>query len=109
MGREIEAAGDYSVAIALNDQNGAVVSQDNTMAVMGGNVGIGTTSPNATLEVNDVMRLTPRTGSPFACDSTVYGSMYFESISGRLCYCGPAFAPNWYHVDESLGICPPPQ
>jgi hypothetical protein len=45
MGREIEAAGDYSVAIALNDQNGAVVSQDNTMAIMGGKVGIGTTSP----------------------------------------------------------------
>jgi hypothetical protein len=51
IGREIEAAGDYSVAIALNDQNGAVVSQDNTMAVMGGNVGIGTTSPSAKLDV----------------------------------------------------------
>jgi hypothetical protein len=45
MGREIEASGDYSVAIALNDQNGATVSQDNTMAIMGGKVGINTTSP----------------------------------------------------------------
>ncbi len=51
MGREIEAQGDFSVAIALNDQNGEVVSQNNTMAIMGGNVGIGTTSPSAKLDV----------------------------------------------------------
>jgi hypothetical protein len=51
IGREIEAAGDYSVAIALNDQNGANVTQDNTMAIMGGKVGIGTLSPKSTLQV----------------------------------------------------------
>jgi hypothetical protein len=51
MGNRIEAAGDYSVAIALNDQTGTVVSQDNTMAIMGGNVGIGTTSPSGKLDV----------------------------------------------------------
>ena len=45
IGQEIEAGGYYSVAIALNDQNGTVVSQNNTMAIMGGNVGIGTTDP----------------------------------------------------------------
>ncbi|MFC2086118.1 tail fiber domain-containing protein [Bacteroidota bacterium] len=50
-GQEIEAQGDYSFAIALNDQNGTVVSQANTMAIMGGNVGIGTASPAADLEV----------------------------------------------------------
>ena len=52
MGREIEASGDYSIAIALNDQNGAVVSQANTMAIMGGSVGIGTTSPSAKLDID---------------------------------------------------------
>jgi hypothetical protein len=51
MGREIEAQGDFSVAIALNDQNGEVVSQNNTMAIMGGNVGVGTTNPSAKLDV----------------------------------------------------------
>ena len=51
MGREIEAVGAYSVAIALSDQNGLQVTQDNTMAIMGGNVGIGTVSPTSPLQV----------------------------------------------------------
>jgi len=51
MGRNIEAGGNYSVAIALNDQNGANVTQANTMAIMGGKVGINTTSPDYALEV----------------------------------------------------------
>ena len=49
MGREIIAGGDYSFAIALNDQNNLNVSQANTMAIMGGNVGIGTATPNSIL------------------------------------------------------------
>jgi hypothetical protein len=64
IGREIEANGDYSIAIALNDQNGNVVSQDNTMAIMGGNVGIGTTNPQRPVHINDVLRLEPRTSFP---------------------------------------------
>jgi len=55
IGREIEAAGNYSVAIALSDQNGLQVTQDSTMAIMGGNVGIGTISPNTKLEVADTI------------------------------------------------------
>ncbi len=51
MGREIEAAGAYTVAIALSDQNGLQVTQNNTMAIMGGNVGIGTVSPTSPLQV----------------------------------------------------------
>ncbi len=51
MGREIEAEGDYTVAIALSDQNGLQVTQDNIMAIMGGNVGIGTVNPTSPLQV----------------------------------------------------------
>ena len=52
MGREIEASGDYSVAIALGDQLGTNVTQANTMAIMGGKVGIGTVAPAVTFEVS---------------------------------------------------------
>ncbi|HBF87027.1 MAG TPA: hypothetical protein DDX39_00185 [Bacteroidales bacterium] len=50
-GREITAEGNYSFAIALDDQNGAIVSQANSMAIMGGKVGIGTVAPTSALEV----------------------------------------------------------
>jgi len=52
IGREIEANGNYTVAIALSDQNGLSVTQANTMAVMGGKVGIETSTPTAKLDVN---------------------------------------------------------
>jgi len=51
IGREIEAAGDYTVAIALSDQDGLQVTQNNTLSIMGGKVGIGTTSPEFGLSV----------------------------------------------------------
>lgn len=51
MGREITVSGDYSFGIALNDQNGAIVSQNNVMSIMGGKVGIGTVSPSYKLDV----------------------------------------------------------
>ncbi len=51
LGQEIEAGGAHKVAIALNDQNGTIISQDNTMAIMGGQVGINTKSPGENLVV----------------------------------------------------------
>ena len=45
-GREMTVSGDYSFGIALNDQNGTNLSAANTMAIVGGNVGIGTITPS---------------------------------------------------------------
>jgi hypothetical protein len=75
IGRETTASGDYSIAIGLGnpdeananpivsgassfgifmgDQGAIDVSQANTMAIMGGNVGIGTVAPAATLHLRD--------------------------------------------------------
>ena len=58
MGNGIEASGINSIAFALNDQTGTIVTQDNTMAIMGGNVGIGTVSPAEPLTVNGVIAAT---------------------------------------------------
>jgi hypothetical protein len=57
MGRGIEALGNVSFAIALDDQTGTVVTQANTMAIMGGNVGIGTIAPEATLDVHGTVKV----------------------------------------------------
>jgi len=56
MGQGIEAGGNYSVAIALDDLRGTVVQQHNTMSIMGGKVGIGTTTPDELLEVAGKIR-----------------------------------------------------
>jgi hypothetical protein len=51
IGQGIEAAGENTVAIGLDNQGGTVVSQDHTLVIMGGQVGIGETAPQAALEV----------------------------------------------------------
>ena len=73
LGRNTTASGDYSMAIGLGiptttnpvvsgesslgifmgDQDGVDLAQANTMAIMGGQVGIGTVTPNASLVVED--------------------------------------------------------
>lgn len=50
MGRNIIVKGDSSFGIGLNDTS-YLLSQTNTMAIMGGKVGIGTTSPAEKVEI----------------------------------------------------------
>ena len=57
IGEGITASGSHSVAIALSNQSGADVTQANTMAIMGGNIGIGTVAPNATLDVHGTVKV----------------------------------------------------
>jgi hypothetical protein len=70
IGHTIEAAGDYTVAIGL-DYNNSIVSQDNTLVIMGGKVGIGTVAPGVALHVHDRIRIRK--------DPT-YGNLYGELI-----------------------------
>ena len=63
MGHNIQVNGMYSFGIGLNlpdEVNGVqyhTISQDNTMAIMGGNVGIGTVTPSENLEVDGAIKL----------------------------------------------------
>jgi hypothetical protein len=59
MGRDIEVQGDYSFGISLDfDLTPPVITDTNTMAIMNGEVGIGTVSPSHILHVNGVARST---------------------------------------------------
>ena len=58
--------------------------------IKNGNVGIGTTSPKSTLDVNGAIRFARLDNAPFTCDSTVVGSMYLDSDAGGddvMCVC----------------------
>lgn len=91
-GREIEVSGDYSFGIALSDQNSINVTQDNTMAIMGGNVGIGTTTPDYPLSIFPgnadrglyIEHIKTTSGGPYAIyanlQNTYSGSSYTTGI-----------------------------
>ena len=58
LGNNIHVSGKYSFAIALADQNQLTITQDTTLAIMGGNVGIGIISPTTRLQVADTIHST---------------------------------------------------
>jgi|GEM_PF-4053622 hypothetical protein len=66
-----------------------------------GYVGIGTTSPQATLDVNGYARLAPQTSAPATCNASAKGSLAYASTAKRLCACNGS---NWV-FDYNNGAC----
>jgi len=65
----------------------------------GGNVGIGTTTPQATLDVNGYLRLAKNSSQPVACSSTSDGAIALTHLY-TLCICKGG-STSW--VQESNG------
>jgi hypothetical protein len=88
IGREIEAGGNYTIAIALQDMNSTVnVSTSHVMAIMGGKVGIGTATPNATLHINgasgnDLLQLSG--GNSMCTNGTVTAACDINDIAENI-------------------------
>lgn len=107
IGREIEANGDYSFAIALNDQNGTIVSQDNAMVVLGGNVGIGTATPARPLHVISTTNGEPAARFRISADGTLMEFYSGVAMEGSISIAGlttsyNAFTGSHYASVEDL-------
>jgi hypothetical protein len=61
LGMGAQTSGRYSMTFSLDGASTYTVSQDNAMAIMGGNVGIGTVSPGSLLDVNGPIHIKPTT------------------------------------------------
>jgi len=58
MGTKMEVSGFGSFGVSLDNPTSAYeLTQDNTMAIMGGNLGVGTVTPEANLEVKGTMKV----------------------------------------------------
>ena len=81
MGRNITVQGTSSVGIGL-DSTAYVIADANTMAITGGEVGIGTVSPAARLHVNGEIIVG---NSGLACSSDTAGGLRYESGAYQFC------------------------
>jgi trimeric autotransporter adhesin len=87
MGRDIEAQGIATFGIGLRfDNTPPVITQPNTMAIMGGQVGIATVDPQATLDVNGAVRI----GYADPCASANSGSLRWDGANSEFDYCDGA-------------------
>lgn len=68
-----------------------------------GNVGIGTTSPVAALDINGAMKLAKNSLPPFACTSTADGAIALTSWHS-MCVCKGSVS-NWVQAADGLTSC----
>jgi len=76
----------YSSSSSYGINSFTLYSMDNRNIILypgSGNVGIGTNNPQAKLEVNGAIRLTPQTSAP----TPVIGGMYYNQ-NDKTFYCG---------------------
>jgi endosialidase-like protein/collagen triple helix repeat protein/trimeric autotransporter adhesin len=91
MGTQIATgeSADFSFAIGLANSPNGTVTLPNTMAIMGGQVGIGTVAPAATLDVNGAVRI----GYADPCAAGNSGSLRWDAANSEFDYCdGAAWA-----------------
>jgi len=68
-------------------------------------LGIGTTSPEATLDVNGYMRLAKNSSQPVACSSTYDGAIALTHVY-TLCVCkGNPVSSSWLEASDGVTTC----
>ena len=84
--------------------SGSGTSTSNILNIVtGGNIGIGTATPAATLDVNGYAKLAKNTSAPVACSITTEGSLaYTGGTTKYLCFCDGS---TWQQVHSPSTAC----
>ncbi|MBK7842370.1 MAG: hypothetical protein IPJ71_01545 [Bdellovibrionales bacterium] len=77
-------SGAESIGIFMGDQSGADVTASNVMAILGGNVGIGTTSPSSKLDVNGAQTFREMASASAPTPAATKTFLYADSTSHTL-------------------------
>jgi hypothetical protein len=86
---------------SLNIYGGAASANPSMVITHGGSVGIGTTSPQATLDVNGYARLKLQSSQPVACSSTNQGALALNHLA-QMCACN---GTSWIFADSVGASC----
>jgi hypothetical protein len=79
LGQGAISNGRYGIMVSLDGASTFTGTQNKAMAIMGGNVGIGTITPSRLLHVNGAARFTPTT----APSSPAAGDLFFDSTASN--------------------------
>lgn len=82
LGKDITVSSDYSFGIGL-DETERTLNQQNTMAIMGGKVGIGSLAPMGIMDiagVNDVLSLTDYPDGIYLAENAYFDVMFWKHI-----------------------------
>jgi len=69
-----------------------------------GQVGIATSAPKATLDVNGYIRLAKNAVAPLACDAAHDGAIALTSSTYRLCVCKGG-TTTWVYTSDGATAC----
>ncbi len=104
IGERIEVSGRNSFGIALNDQAGTTVTRNNTLAIMGGEVGIGTINPSrGKVEIVGSLSRNPYTAFFRTTQTTSFTTASATNKNISL-YATSAIAANEFHAHSDRRI-----
>ena len=96
-------ASPYGLWLQAADRGGLSTDYPLVLNPNGGNVGIGTTSPQATLDINGSMRLAKNSSQPVACSSTHDGQIALTH-NYTLCICKGG-SSSWVQSKDGSTAC----
>jgi hypothetical protein len=90
-----------AVSLGSTDSNSVTVITNNSARITvtsSGDIGVGTTSPKATLDVNGYAKLKLNSSAPVACAANYYGSIALSN-DASMCVCSTT--GNWYKMNTT--------